>query len=122
MIRVPAPGRFEIRVVDGAANPYIAFAGIVAAGMDGIAQKIDPGPINLDNLHEVAEEQLSARGIGLLPTTLADALDALEEDAVMQEALGGEYAKRYLRVKREEWIFHNRTVTPWEREHYLATY
>src|SRR5204863_1902714 len=52
MIRVPSPGRFEIRVVDGAANPYLAFAGIVAAGLDGIASKIDPGKINHDNLYE----------------------------------------------------------------------
>lgn len=122
MIRVPAPGRFEIRVVDGAANPYLAFAAIVAAGLDGIAHKIEPGPMNHDNLSEVPEEQLSARKIDVLPTTLAEALDAFERDSVVQEALGAEYAKQYIRVKREEWHSHNRTVTPWEREHYLATY
>lgn len=122
MIRVPAPGRFEIRVVDGAANPYLAFAAIVAAGLDGIAHKIEPGSMNHDNLSEVPEEQLSARKIDVLPTTLAEALDAFERDSVVQEALGAEYAKQYIRVKREEWHSHNRTVTPWEREHYLATY
>ena len=61
VIRIPAPGRFEIRVVDGAANPYLAFAGMIAAGLDGIAQKIDPGQLNLDNLYELPEEQVSAR-------------------------------------------------------------
>jgi glutamine synthetase len=83
MIRVPAPGRVEVRVVDGAANPYLAFAGILAAGLEGIAQKIDPGPLNQDNLYEVSEEQqnsswrvtlkfcqaLSPRPWMLLPTT-----------------------------------------------------
>ena len=57
-----------------------------------------------------------------LPTTLAEALDAFEQDRVVQEALGIEYARQYLRVKREEWLFHNRMVTSWERDHYLATY
>jgi glutamine synthetase len=122
MIRIPSPGRFEIRVVDGAANPYLAFSGIVAAGLDGITNKMDPGPANYDNLYEVPEEELSARGIGVLPATLAEALDALAQDSVVQSALGLEYAKRYLTIKRDEWLLHNRTVTPWEREFYIATY
>jgi glutamine synthetase len=122
MIRIPAPGRFEIRVVDGAANPYLAFAGIVAAGLDGIAQKIHPGAVNSDNLYEVPEEELSARGIGVLPATLADAIDDMEKDPVVQSALGAEYARMYMDVKRQEWLLHNRTVTPSEREYYLATY
>jgi glutamine synthetase len=122
MVRIPAPGRFEIRVVDGAANPYLAFAGIIAAGLDGIAQKIDPGPLNRDNLYEVPEEELLTRGIGVLPSTLAEALDALSRDSIVQGALGSTYAKEYLRVKRDEWLFHNRTVTMWELNHYLAIY
>jgi glutamine synthetase len=122
MIRIPSPGRFEIRVVDGAANPYLAFAGIVAAGLEGIAQKIDPGAVNNDNLYEVPEEELSARGIGVLPATLAEAIDAMEKDPVIQGALGAEYARMYMDIKRQEWLLHNRTVTPSEREYYLATY
>jgi glutamine synthetase len=120
--RIPAPGRFEIRAVDGAANPYLAFAGIIAAGLDGIAQKIDPGPLNRDNLYEVPEEELVTRGIGVLPSTLAEALDALSQDSIVQGALGSAYAKEYLRVKRNEWLFHSRMVTMWELNHYLATY
>ena len=122
MIRVPSPGRFEIRVVDGAANPYLAFAGIIAAGLDGIEEKIDPGPINLDNLYEVPEDKLRERRIDVLPATLAEALDDFEHDSVVQGALGKEYAKEYLRVKREEWLMHSRNVSAWERDHYLATY
>ena len=122
MIRVPAPGRFEIRVVDGAANPYLAFAGIIAAGLEGIAQKIDPGPINHDNLYDVSDEKLRERHIGLLPCTLAEALDAFAQDSVVQDAMGTNYAMEYLKVKHEEWWLHNRGVSAWERDHYLATY
>jgi glutamine synthetase len=120
MVRVPAPGRFEIRVVDGAANPYLAFTAIVAAGLDGVENQIDPGAMNRQNLYEMPEEELAARKIGFLPTTLAEALDALEQDSVVQGALGEIYAKEYLRVKREEWRQYNQTVSEWERERYLT--
>jgi glutamine synthetase len=120
MVRIPGPGRFEIRIVDGAANPYLAFAAIVAAGLDGVEHKIDPGTVNLENLYEMPEAELAARKIGFLPTTLAEALDAFEHDSVVQGALGAAYAKEYLRVKREEWRQYNQTVSPWERERYLT--
>ncbi len=122
MIRVPAPGRFEIRVVDGAANPYLAFAGIIAAGLEGIAQKIDPGAMNHENLYEVSEEELLERHVGVLPCTLAEALDAFAQDSVVQGALGANYAKEYLKIKHDEWWLHSRSVSPWERDLYLATY
>ena len=122
MIRIPAPGRFEIRVVDGAANPYLSFAGIVAAGLDGITKKIDPGPINLNNLYELPEEQLAARKIDVLPTTLDEAINAMKDDSVIQSALGEKYVQLYLKVKRDEWLSHNRMVTDWERAQYLSIY
>lgn len=122
MIRIPAPGRFEIRVVDGAANPYLAFAGVVAAGLEGIDQKIDPGAMNHDNLYEISEEQLRARQISILPCTLVEALDAFAQDPIIQGALGTQYSKEYLRVKHEEWWLHSRNVSSWERDSYLATY
>jgi glutamine synthetase len=122
MIRVPAPGRFEIRIVDGAANPYLAFAAIIAAGLEGIAQKIDPGPMNHDNLYEVSEEKLAERHIEVLPLTLAEALDAFAQDSVVQAALGTNYAQEYLKVKHDEWWLHSRSVSPWECDHYLASY
>ena len=61
-------------------------------------------------------------GSAFCPASLAEALDALAKDAVVQGALGAAYAKYYLKVKTEEWMLHNRTVTPWERNYYLATY
>ena len=122
MIRIPAPGRIEVRAMDGAANPYLALGALLAAGLDGIANRIDPGAANHCNLYEVAEEELKRRGIRFLPTTLTEALDAFEQDAVIQGALGSEYAAHYVRVKREEWRRYNQTVSQWELDQYLPTY
>jgi glutamine synthetase len=122
MVRVPGPGRFEIRVMDGAANPYLSLAAILAAGLDGIAHQTNPGPVNEANLYEAPEQYLRERKIDLLPTTLAEALDLLEQDCVIQSALGEAYTKEYVRVKREEWRQYNQTVSPWEVDRYLATY
>src|SRR5262249_45398371 len=116
MVRVPALGRFEIRIVDGAANPYLAFAAIIAAGLDGVENKLDPGAVNRENLYEMPEAELAARKIKFLPTTLSEALDAFEQDSVVRGALGETYAKEYVRVKREEWREYNQTVSDWERE------
>ena len=122
MIRIPGPGRIEVRVVDGAANPYLAAAAMLAAGLDGITNGLDHGPRNDDNLYEVPEEELKRRGIGFLPTTLNEALDALEQDAVIRKALGETYADTYLRVKREEWKQYHDTVSAWEIDQYLGVY
>lgn len=122
MIRIPGPGRIELRTVDGAANPYLAFAAMLGAGLDGIAGRIDPGEANQANLYETSEEELIRRNIGLLPTTLAEALDALEADPVVQGALGAEFASHYVKVKREEWRQYNQTVSRWELDQYLPIF
>ena len=90
MIRIPAPGRIENRCVDGAANPYLASAVLLAAGLDGIENETDPGRRNNENLYELTEEELAERGIDYLPATLRDACDALEQDEVVRAALGRE--------------------------------
>ncbi|HZO91455.1 MAG TPA: type III glutamate--ammonia ligase [Chthonomonadaceae bacterium] len=122
MIRIPGPGRIEHRAADGAANPYLAAAVLLAAGLDGIENRMDPGPRNDDNLYEVPEEELKRRQIGFLPTNLSEALDALEQDAVVREALGETYADYYVGVKRDEWKQYHETVSPWEIENYLGVY
>ena len=122
MIRIPAPGRFENRIPDGAANPYLAMAALLAAGLDGIESKADPGKRNNENLYEVPEEELRRRGIDFLPATLSEALDCLEKDEVVKTALGEEYAAYYLRVKREEWRQYHLSVSAWETDHYLGLY
>ena len=95
---------------------------MLAAGLDGIENKIDPGTGNVDNLYEVPEDELRRRGIGFLPTTLNEALDRLEKDEVVKDALGGEYADYYLRVKREEWQSYHRSISQWETDIYLGLY
>lgn len=122
MIRIPAPGRIENRLGDGAANPYLAATVLLAAGLDGIENQIDPGEQNVDNLYEVPEDELNRRGIDSLPSTLSEAVDALAENDVIKESLGQEYADYYIQVKREEWRDYHLSVSQWEKEKYLAVY
>jgi len=124
MIRVPAPGRFEDRTVDGATNPYLAATVILAAGLDGIDNKLDPGEPNLTNMYEVPEDELKRRGVDVLPANLLDATRHLEEDEVLREALGRavneDYVDYFIRVKRREWKTYHDQVTEWEVKKYLS--
>ena len=122
MIRIPAPGRIENRLGDGAANPYLAATVLLAAGLDGIENQIDPGVQNKDNLYEVPEDELQRRGIYSLPATLGEAADALEQDEVIKDALGTTYADYYVQVKREEWRDYHLSVSEWETDNYLEVY
>lgn len=126
MIRIPAPGRFEDRTVDGACNPYLAAAVVLAAGMDGIENRLDPGEPNHDNMYEVSEAERARRGIELLPGTLLDAIRNLARDEVLREALGravGEdYVDYYVRVKEREWREYHEQVTDWETKRYLSLF
>jgi glutamine synthetase len=122
MIRIPGPGRIENRTVDGAANPYLAAAAMLAAGLDGVENRIDPGARNDDNLYEVPESELERRGIGFLPTNLSEALDELKRDETIRVALGETYADYYLQVKRDEWKAYHDTVSQWEVDTYLGVY
>ena len=122
MIRIPGPGRLENRIIDGAANPYLASTVLLAAGLDGIQHRLDPGPKNVRNLYEVPEEVLQKEGIAFLPTTLKDALDHFEADEVVRGALGAEYAEMYIRAKRQEWNAYHRSVSQWELDNYITVY
>ena len=124
MVRVPAPGRIEYRTADGAANPYLAAVGLLAAGLDGVERGLRPGEAQNDNLFLLSPREARARGIELLPSNLGEALDALEQDDVLCSALGTEYAQHYLEVKREEWDDYAemtaKSVTAWEIGRYLG--
>jgi glutamine synthetase len=120
-VRVPF-GRIEFRLPDGAANPYLATAALAAAGLDGIDRKLDPGePLNI-NLYELSPEEIARRGIGLLPQSLSAAIDALEADKVVQQAIGTDLAAEFIRLKRMEWIEYSRHVSEWESQRYLEMF
>jgi glutamine synthetase len=122
MIRLPGPGRIENRAVDGSANPYLAIAALLAAGLDGIENKMDPGAANTSNLYEVEESDLAARGIRMLPMSLREALGELEKDEILARALGTGFTSYYIKVKNEEWRQYQRTVSNWEVERYLMAF
>jgi glutamine synthetase len=121
MVRVPY-GRLELRLGDGSANPYLATAALIAAGMDGVERKLEPGePIN-ENLYEWSAEKLEKHGVTILPQTLHEAIDALEADDVVKGALGAELAAEFIRLKRMEWVEYQRHVSDWEIARYLEMF
>jgi glutamine synthetase len=126
MLRVPDGNRVENRGCDGAANPYLALAVQLAAGLDGIDRGLDPGEPNRDNLHVVPPGQVAARGIKSLPPTLLHAADELVTDDVLREALGktpdGDYIDYYAHIKREEFRAWHSVVSDWEVERYLTLF
>ena len=122
MLRVPAPGRIENRTVDGACNPYLAMTVLLAAGLDGIARGLDPGPANERNMYQLDPEEVRREGTAVLPATLAEAIDALEADDTIREALGQEYARTYIDAKRAEWDEYHNAVSQWEIDRYVDLY
>ncbi len=116
------PGRFEWRVPDASANPYLATAALIAAGLDGIDRGLDPGPACTDDLFTWPLMRLRDNGIGLLPQTLPEALDALEQDEVLRGALGPTLTAEFLRLKRAECTDYSRHVSAWELARYAAAF
>ena len=118
MVRVPY-GRLELRLPDGSCNPYLATAGIIAAGLDGIKRKLDPGPANNTNLYELSPEQVAEQGIPILPQNLSEAVAAFAGDPVLREAIGENLAQEFIRLKNMEWVEYSRHVSAWETNRYL---
>jgi glutamine synthetase len=126
MIRIPrySPGRedstrAELRCPDPSCNPYLAFAVMLAAGLDGIKRKLTPPPPVSDDVYEYSSVELSDHQIETLPGTLGDALEALAEDEVIRDALGEHVYDVFQRAKSAEWDEYRIQVTEWERERYL---
>jgi glutamate---methylamine ligase len=113
MIRIPEPGRFELRLPDGAANSYLLQAAILNAGLDGIANRRDPGRrLDINMYTEGHNIPDAAR----LPLNLLDALRAFAACSVTRDGLGEEFVNSYLKLKSEEWNAYSRHLTQWERE------
>lgn len=124
LIRIPAQmgqaRRIELRSPDSSANPYLALAVCLAAGLDGIRNQILP-PARVDaNIFTMTEEERKAAGIECLPGSLMEAIRALEEDSYIRGVLGEHIFRKYTRAKKAEWEDYCATVTNWEIERYLV--
>ena len=113
MVRIPDAGRFEFRLADGAANPYLLQATHLAAGLHGIDEKIDPGQrLDID----MYEEGHTVKDAKMLPLNLLDAIRNFENDSYLQKALGEEFSNAYVKLKTDEWNRYCRHLTQWERD------
>ncbi|MEM1200831.1 MAG: glutamine synthetase family protein, partial [Pseudomonadota bacterium] len=115
-LRVSAPGRFEYRSVDSMVNPYIMGSTILAAADDGIDNDLDPGEPEERNIYEAME---AGKQVKKLPMSLGEALEALEQDEVVQRGMPGEMYRLYLVYISDEWARFMSTVTDWDQETYL---
>lgn len=116
------PGRFEWRLPDASANPYLASTGLIAAGLDGIDRKLELPPAQDDDLFELGLAELRRRGIATLPQSLDEALDALQADEVLTTALGETLTTQFLTLKRAESLAYQRHVSDWELQRYAAAF
>ena len=116
MVRVPAPGRFELRLADGATNPYLLQAVIIAAGLSGVRSKADPGKRYDIDMYAKGH---TVRGAAKLPLNMLDALRAYDKDKVLKDAMGKEFSDAYLKLKMEEWNSFVSHFSVWEKENTL---
>lgn len=116
MVRVPGKGRFELRLPDGAANPYLLQAVIIAAGLSGIQKKAQPGKRLDIDMYQLGHTVTDAPK---LPLNLLDALRNFENDKELQHMLGEEFASAYIRLKTAEWNSYASHLTQWERDNTL---
>lgn len=116
------PGRFEWRLPDASANPYLATAAVIAAGLDGIDRKLDPGPACTDDLFDLSLAVIRQRGIDVLPQDLNEAVGALRGDEVIRGALGETLAEQFLLLKSAEWTEYRQHVSDWEMQRYASMF
>jgi glutamine synthetase len=129
LIRVPAiragrtaATRIELRCPDPSCNPYLAYAVMLAAGLDGVERKLElPAPIE-ENLYHFTDEDLERRNVATLPTTLGEAIAETAKDDVVREALGDHVFERLAEAQTQEWNAFRLHVTEWERQRYLEVY
>ena len=111
MVRIPDSGRFELRLMDGAANPYLLQAGVLAAGLDGVDNKRDPGKRLDINMYT---EGHTVKGVKKLPLNLLDALRLTDKSKVLRERMGDGFIDSYIKLKNDEWSSYCKHLTGWE--------
>ena len=126
MLRIPGPGRVEDRTIDGSCNPYLAATVMLASGLDGIQNKLDPGDPNTGNMYTTSSDELEKQGVEMLPANLLDATRELERDDVLRDALGRcpreDYIDYFVRTKQAEFREAHEQITQWEIDRYLQLY
>jgi glutamine synthetase len=115
-------GRFEWRVPDASANPYLATAALVAAGLDGIDRQLKLSAPCTEDLFKLSLTDIRLRGIGVLPQSLNEAIDALQADEVIADALGDTLCDQFCQLKRDEWTEYARHVSGWEMARYAGMF
>ena len=120
--RVPAASRIEARFPDPSCNPYLAFAALIHAGLDGIEQGMDCDDPVRENIYEFDEAKREEYGIETLPENLGESLDALEADETIQNALGEHVTEKFLEAKRAEFQEYRVSVSDWEKDRYLEKF
>ena len=121
MVRVPY-GRLELRLCDSSCNPYLATAAVIAAGLDGIEKKTDPGPPHNINHYKHSPNELEELGIGILPQSIRAAIHELEHDRLFHDQLGADFLQEFIDLKHMEWVEYQRHVSDWEIQRYLEFY
>ncbi|HCX64108.1 MAG TPA: type I glutamate--ammonia ligase [Eubacteriaceae bacterium] len=125
LIRIPAKRgpstRVEMRNPDPSANPYLALAGNLAAGLDGIKNNLKPPEPIFSNVYDLTEEEKYDANIDALPGTLIEAVEAMQEDEVIMNALGGHAREKYVKNKCKEWNEYRTKVSEWELKQYLTS-
>lgn len=120
MLRIPMNGpRIECRAADISCNVYLGAAMILAAGLEGIEQDLDPGQPHRENMYLSSPEMLASQNIALLPRTLGEAIDAFEEDPLSKVVMGPLMYKTFIDFKRNEWMDYQSHVSDWEINRYL---
>ena len=126
LVRVPSARgnatRLELRNPDPAANPYLATAVMLKAGLDGIKNKIDPGEQTTDNIYEMSYQERKSRGIQSLPSDIMEAVGYLQENELIKETLGEHIFNHIVEAKKIEWSVYKKQVHKWEIDQYLTTY
>ena len=116
MVRIPDRGRFELRLMDGAANPYLLQAGVLAAGLDGVENERDPGKRLDINMYTDGHK---IRGLRRLPANLLDAIRLFEKSKVLRSGLGDALVDSYSKLKYQDWRSYSSAISQWERDHTL---
>ncbi len=122
-VRIPmGGGRCESRNADSSCNPYLAAALVLAAGLEGVREGLNPGDPHHENLYELSPAELEKIGVQELPRTLGEAVDAFAADPFVEKIIGKELKDEFIRYKREEWTEYHQTVSQWEIDRYARLF